>query len=393
LSPSTTPTSTAPGALAIDGADPVSPAMIPMISVKLTDADIEAATGVLKSGMLAQGKRVAEFEERFTAMSDARYGAACANGTCALSLAYEALFDAGDEVLVAGWTYVATASMVVARGAVPVFCDVDPHTYNLDPADAERRITSKTKAIAATHLYGCPADIDAIQALASKHNLRVIYDAAQAHLATHDGKGVGAFGDAITYSLYATKNMTTGEGGMVLTNEEPLDKRVRLLRSHGETAKYTHEFIGRNYRMSDIEGAIGCSQLGRIESLTSRRRQIAATIDTALVGIEGLHAPQTIAGDEHAYHLYAIRMDLERFTVSRDEFIKALNAEGIGTAVHYPKPLHDQPCFAQFITEPLPVSAKLASTLFCVPIHPDVTDEQAKMIGQAIAKVATAYRI
>lgn len=388
----TTTATTSEQALAINGADPVSKTMISMISVKLTDADINAATDVLKSGMLAQGKRVAEFEARFTRMSDAGFGAACANGTCALSLAYEALFDAGDEVLVPGWTYVATASMVVARGAIPVFCDVDPHTYNLDPADAERRITSKTKAIAVTHLYGCPADIEAIQALASKHNLRVIYDAAQAHMATHNGKGVGAFGDAITYSFYATKNMTTGEGGMVLTSDEAIDKRVRLLRSHGETSKYTHEFIGRNYRMSDIEGAIGCSQLDRIESLTNRRRQIASTLDAAIAGIDGLHAPRTIEGDEHAYHLYAIRMDPDAFTVSRDEFIKALNAEGVGTAVHYPKPLHDQPCFAKFITEPLPVSAKLATTLFCVPIHPDVTDEQASMIAQALTKVATAYR-
>ena len=378
--------------LAIDGGSPVSDAMINMISVKLTEADIEAATGVLKSGMLAQGKHVAEFETRFAQISDAALGAACANGTCALSLAYEALFDADDEVLVPGWTYVATASMVVARGATPVFCDVDPHTYNLDPADAERRITSKTKAIAVTHLYGCPADIEAIQSLASKHNLRVIYDAAQAHLATHNGKGVGAFGDAITYSFYATKNMTTGEGGMVLTNDEATDKRVRLLRSHGETSKYTHEFIGRNYRMSDIEGAIGCSQLDRIQSLTSRRREIASTIDRAMNDIAGLNAPQTIEGDEHAYHLYAIRMDLNAFTCDRDTFIKALNAEGVGTAVHYPKPLHDQPCFAEFITEPLPVSAELATTLFCVPIHPDVTDDQATMIALALAKVATAYR-
>jgi perosamine synthetase len=387
------PTTTTPRSqLAINGGAPVSDEKIQMISVKLTDRDIEAATGVLRSGMLAQGRHVAEFETRFAAISGARFGAACANGTCALSLAYEALFDAGDEVLVPGWTYVATASMVVARGAVPVFCDVDPETYNLDPADARRRITSRTKAIAATHLYGNPADIDAIQSLAATHNLRVIYDAAQAHLATHNGKGVGAYGDAVTYSFYPTKNMTTGEGGMVLTNDEALDKTARLLRSHGETAKYTHEHIGRNYRMSDIEGAIGCSQLDRIGSLTARRRAIAGMLDDAVAGIEGLHAPHALAGDGHAYHLYAVRMDPGAFTCDRDAFTSALNAEGVGTAIHYPKPLHDQPCFKGFITEPLPVSAGLARTLFCVPVHPDLSDTQTERIGQALSKVAEAYR-
>ena len=377
--------------LAINGGSPVSAETIPMISVQLTDADIKAATGVLRSGMLAQGKYVAQFESRFAPMSGARFGAACANGTCALSLAYEILFDAGDEVLVPGWTYVATASMIVARGATPVLCDVDPHTYNLDIADANSRITDRTTAIAATHLYGCPADIDAIQALADQHNLRVIYDAAQAHLATHNGKGVGAFGDAVTYSFYPTKNMTTGEGGMVLTNDEALDRQVRLLRSHGETSKYTHEFIGRNYRMSDIEGAIGCSQLDRIETLTKRRRAIAATLDDAIAGIEGLYAPHAIDGDEHAYHLYVIRMDLDAFTCDRDAFTTALNAEGVATAVHYPKPLHDQPCFARFVTEPLPVSTRLATTLLCVPVHPDLSDEQANLIGEALVKVARAF--
>ena len=385
-------TTTSKSQLAVNGGAPVSDTMIPMISVKLTERDIEAATGVLRSGMLAQGRHVAEFETRFAAISGAGLGAACANGTCALSLAYEVLFDAGDEVLVPGWTYVATASMVVARGATPVFCDVDPETYNLDPADAARRITSRTKAIAATHLYGNPADIDAIQALASKHSLRVIYDAAQAHLATHAGKGVGAFGDAVTYSFYPTKNMTTGEGGMVLTNDEAIDRMVRLLRSHGETTKYTHEYIGRNYRMSDIEGAIGCSQLDRIVALTRRRREIAAMLDDAIAGIDGLHAPRALAGDGHAYHLYAIRMDPGAFTVDREGLTKALNAEGVGTAIHYPKPLHDQPCFRDYVTEPLPVSAELATTLFCVPVHPDLSDKQSRRIGEALAKVAEAYR-
>jgi perosamine synthetase len=246
--------------LAISGGQPVSDQAVPFMSLGLTRDDIAAATAVLESGMLRSAKKCEELEARFAEASDARFGLTCANGTCALQLAYGATLERGDEVIVPAWTYIATASMLVAAGCKLVFCDSDPETYQIDVADAERRITPNTKAIACTHLYGNPVDIDAVEALAKKHGLRVIYDAAQAHLATYKGKGIGAFGDCVTYSFYATKNLGTGEGGLISTNDEGLKRTIELLRSHGESGKYLHESIGFNYRMNDITGAIGVQQ-------------------------------------------------------------------------------------------------------------------------------------
>jgi len=379
--------------LAVEGGSPVSSEPIPMIAVDIADADIDAVVRVLRSGMLAQGAHVAFLEERFAASTGADEAIACANGTCALQLAYAPLIKPGDDVLCPSWTYIATASMIVAAGANPVFCDADPATYNIDVADAERRITPKTTAIAVTHLYGAPVDIDAVQTLADRHNLRVIYDAAQAHGATYRSRGLGAFGDAVTYSFYATKNMTTGEGGMVTVNDADLARQVRLLRSHGETQKYTHDLIGFNYRMSDVEAALGCSQLDRLDTSTKRRQANAALLDEMIGAIPGLTPPAVADGAEHVYHLYAVRMDLDAFTVNRDEFVEALRAEGVQCAVHYPKPVHRQPVFSEYADVDLPVCDALAKTLFCIPVQPKLTEAQIALVGAALAKVAQAYAV
>ena len=267
----TAPARSAASTLAIDGGTPVRPAgkKIPLISAKLDRTDIDAAIGVLESGMLRAGPKAAEFEKQFAAKTGAARALTCANGTCALQLAYLAALGLpaqgardGQEVIVPSWTYIATASMLVACGLTPVFCECDPETYTIDPDDAARRVTKNTVGIAATHLYGNPVDIDGVQRLAGSLGLKVVYDAAQSHFATWKGKGIGAFGDAVTYSFYATKNLATGEGGMVTTNDETIARSMGLLRSHGETEKYLHESVGFNYRMTDIEAAIGLSQLG-----------------------------------------------------------------------------------------------------------------------------------
>jgi len=223
----------------------------------LSEADIAAAMVVLKSGMLRAWKKCEELEQRMGQMSGAKHAMTCSNGTCALQLAYEPLFERGDEVLVPAWSYIATASMLVARGCVPVFVDALPETGQIDMADAARKLTPRTRGIAATHMYGCPVDIDAVQSLAAKHNLKVVYDAAQAHLSTYKGKGIGEFGDCVTYSFYATKNLPTGEGGLITCNNDQLARQIKLLRSHGETDKYLHEQVGYNYRLNDIAGALG----------------------------------------------------------------------------------------------------------------------------------------
>lgn len=378
--------------LALKGGTPVSTTAVPFMSVGLTEPDIQAAIAVLRSGMLRSAKKCEELEQRFAALSDAAYAMTCANGTCALQLAYEPLFQPGDDVLVPAWSYIATVSMVVARGGNPIFVDANPHTFQIDAADAARKITPKTTAIAATHLYGCPVDIAAIQSLAAKHNLKVIYDAAQSHLATYQGKGIGAYGDAVTYSFYATKNLSTGEGGLVTCNDEALARQIKLLRSHGETDKYVHAQVGYNYRMNDITGALGCSRLDRLEEETRRRHDAAVRFDAILADIDGIAAPTTTPGGTSVYHLYVCRMDLSKFRTTRDEFCNALKAEGVPTAVHYPRSLTRQPAFTRFVKDHPPVADKLSSEVFALPMHHALTDEHINVIGESLRKVANALK-
>lgn len=386
------PKSEAAKALAVNGGTPVSAKPVPFMSTALSPEDIEACVGVLRSGMLRAASKCAELEERWATLTEAKHAMTCANGTCALQLAYEPLFRRGDEVLVPAWSYIATVSMVVARGATPVFVDANPDTMQIDVRDAARKVTRNTTAIACTHLYGCPVDIDGVQALAEKHNLMVIYDAAQAHLATYKGRGLGAFGDVVTYSLYATKNLATGEGGIVTCNDDGLAQEIKLLRSHGETGKYLHESVGYNYRLNDMAGAIGCSRLDRLADQTTQRRRNAAWYDAIIKKIEGLKAPTTTPGAESAYHLYTVQLELGRFTCTRDEFCKALNAEGVPTATHYPRALPKQPALAEWDGEDCPVADALANKVFCLPMHHDLSDDHFRIVEEALHKVVNVYR-
>lgn len=379
-------------ALAVHGGAPVSKTPVPFMSTGLVQADIDQALAVLKSGMLRAAKKCEELEKRFGEMTAAKHMMTCANGTCALQLAYEPLFQPGDEILVPAWSYIATVSMIVARGCTPVFVDALPDTFQIDMADAAKKITPKTRGIAATHLYGCPVDIDAVQAVAAKHELKVVYDAAQSHLATWKGQGLGKFGDCVTYSFYATKNLGTGEGGAISCNDDALARSIKLLRSHGETDKYLHESVGYNYRMNDITGAIGCSKLDRLDAQTKQRQANAARYDAILNAIPGLIAPKTTPGGEAVFHLYVAKLDLSKFKCTRDEFCKALGAEGVPTAVHYPRPLPKQPALSKWDKKDCPVSDKLSTQVFALPMHHDLTDEHFRTLEAALKKVANAYR-
>ena len=386
------PTDPKTAALAVNGGTPVSAKAVPFMSTALTEGDINSVVAVLKTGMLRAASKCAELEEKWAKLTEARYAMTCANGTCALQLAYEPLIKPGDEVLVPAWSYIATVSMIVARGATPVFVDALPDTYQMDPKDAARKVTGNTTAIAATHLYGCPVDIDGFQGLAEKHNLMVIYDAAQSHLATYKGRGIGAFGDAVTYSLYATKNFATGEGGFVTCNDEGLAREIKLLRSHGETDKYLHESVGYNYRMNDLTGALGLSRLERLEAQTKARQDAAAKYDKIISKIPGIKTPVTTPGAQAVYHLYTVQLDLSKFRCTRDEFCKALGAEGVPTATHYPRSLPKQPALSQWDTNDCPVADSLAAKVFCLPIHHDLTEDHFRIVGEALNKVAGAYK-
>ncbi|MEM9166759.1 MAG: DegT/DnrJ/EryC1/StrS family aminotransferase [Planctomycetota bacterium] len=381
--------------LAAQGGTPVFETPVPFMAPKLHRQDIDAATAVLESGMLRAAGNCAELETQFADKSGAAHGLTCANGTCALQLAYEALLQPGDEVICPAWTYIATASMLVARGCKVVFCDSLEDTMQVDPEDVRRRITPNTKAIAVTHIYGMPVDIHAIQAIASEHGLKVIYDCAQAHLATYNGKGIGAYGDACTYSFYATKNLGTGEGGIITVNDQDLANEISLIRSHGEPEKYLHTRIGFNYRMNDITGAIGLSRLQRLLDETNKRRAAADLYDQHLASIDAVASPTRTAGADSAWHLYSVKLDIERLSCTRDEFGKALMAEGVPNAVHYPKSLTDQPAFADVVkqngNDHPPIARKLADRVLSLPMHHELTEDQIKGVAEAVNKVAAAY--
>ncbi|HRQ72089.1 MAG TPA: DegT/DnrJ/EryC1/StrS family aminotransferase [Phycisphaerales bacterium] len=379
--------------LALNGGTPVSATPVPFMKPQLHRADIDAAIAVLESGMLRAAGRCEELERRLAEMSDARHGLTCSNGTTALQLAYGALFSPGDEILVPAWTYIATVSMVVAAGCTPIFVDCLDDTFQMDPADAARKVTPRTRGIAATHLYGCPVDIDAFQSLAARHGLKVVYDAAQSHLARYAGRGIGAFGDAVTYSFYATKNLGTGEGGLLSVNDDAIAREIALLRSHGETEKYLHERIGFNYRMNDITGAIGCSRLDRLPAETAARQAAAARFDAILADVEGLTAPTVTPKAEAVWHLYTVKMDLSRFTCTRDEFCAALKAEGVPTAVHYPRATVDQPALAAWNRHDTPIASSLSERVFCLPMHHALTEEHFRTVEESLRKVAEAYRV
>ena len=366
---------------------------VPFMLTALDQADIDAATAVLRSGMLRSASQCAALELKFAELSGAKHAMTCANGTCALQLAYEPLFEPGDEVLVPAWSYIATASMLVARGCKPIFVDAIEETGQIDLADAARRVTPRTRGIAATHMYGCPVDIGATQALAAKHGLRVVYDAAQAHLSTYKGRGIGEFGDAVTYSFYATKNLGTGEGGLISCNDDKLARDIQLLRSHGETEKYLHERVGYNYRMNDITGAIGLSRLGRLARETKARQEAAVRYGEILAKVPGFVPLKITAGATSAYHLYTVRLDLGVLKATREQVMKDLGALGVPTALHYPRSLPEQPAFARLLEGQgtWPVAERLAKTVMSLPMHHGLTDEHFATIEHGLRTVAERY--
>jgi perosamine synthetase len=331
---------------------------------------------------------VEDFEARFARAAGAKFAVAVSSGTAGLYLAYWALLSPGDEIIVPDFTFVATASMAVAAGLRPVFADVDPKTFTLDPTDVERRITRRTRAIVPVHLYGHPANVSGLMRLARRHHLRVIWDAAQAHGASFRGRDVGSFPDVVCYSFYPSKNMTTGEGGMLTTSNPSLAAEFRLLRSHGEESRYHHTRLGFNFRLTDIAGALGREQLKKLSGGVKRRRRNAAVLVRGLAGLQGLDLPGVAPGAAHAFNLFTIRLDPHALRISRDCFQKALARQGIETAVHYPVPLHRQPIFkGHGIDRDFPVSTRLAKTVLSLPVHPGLSSSNLQHIVRTVRGV------
>lgn len=356
--------------------------MIPIAKPLIDNEEIEEVIKVLKSGFIAQGPKVAFFEEVFGEYIGTKHAAATSSGTTALHLALLAAgIGSGDEVITTPFTFIATTNSVLYVGAKPVFADIDPGTYNLDPGKIEDVITDKTKAMIPVHLYGQPADMDAICKIARDHDIKVIEDAAQAHGARFKGKNVGSFGDAACFSFYPTKNMTTSEGGMITTNNHEIDQTVRTLRAHGEKERYEHSTLGYNFRMTDIAAAIGIAQLKKLEKFNQKRIENAEYLTEHIEKIDGIEPPFIQENVHHVFHQYTIKVDGNK----RDELIRFLNDHLIGTGIHYPIPVYKQKLYQDLgIHAECREAEKAAAEVVSIPVHPALKVDDLEKIVQTL---------
>jgi dTDP-4-amino-4,6-dideoxygalactose transaminase len=329
----------------------------------------------MASGSLAQGPRVREFEEAFAAFIGAAHAVATSSGTTALHLALLGYgIGEGDEVVTVPFTFIASANSILYTGARPVFVDISADDFTMDVAQVEAAVTPRTRAIMPVSLYGQPARMDEITEIAERHGLAVVEDSCQAHGAAIGDRKSGTWG-AGTFSFYPTKNMTTGEGGMLTTDDGALAERVRLLREHGMKVRYHHEMVGYNFRMTDIAAAIGLAQLPKLPAANERRRAIAARYDAELRGVV---TPRVRPGVTHVFHQYTIRV------AQRDLFAERLKERGVGSAIYYPIPVHRQKPFLAlgFGDVTFPVTEELTEQVLSIPVHPSLSDDEvAAVIG------------
>ena len=361
---------------------------IPAAKPLIGDDERAAVDRVLSSGMVAQGPEVAAFEQEFGAhFVEGRPTVAVNSGTSGLHLGLLAAgVGPGDEVIVPSFTFAATANAVALTGATAVFADIEPDTFTLDPASVEAAVTDRTRGILPVHLYGHPARMTQLEAIAEQRGLALYEDAAQAHGAALHGRSVGTFGIMTMFSLYPTKNMTSGEGGMVVTADEETARRVRLLRNQGMERQYENELIGFNARMTDIHAAIGRVQLTKVEGWTESRRANAAFFDESLTGVT---TPPVADGARHVYHQYTIRVEDDR-----DGFVRALKEEyAIGSGVYYPIPNHRLPSLEKYAPGlDLPQTERAAREAVSLPVHPSLSADDLERIVAAVNALAGAGR-
>ncbi|MFH2111182.1 MAG: DegT/DnrJ/EryC1/StrS family aminotransferase [Candidatus Bathyarchaeota archaeon] len=378
--------------LASKGGKAASPKRISIAKPIISPGVLGEIKDVLESGQLRQGRRVREFEALFAEKVGARHAYAVCNGTAALHVAYLSAVRPGDEVLVPSFTFLATASMVYYSMARPVFADIDPETYLIDLEDVKEKITPRTRAVVPVHLFGNAADIRGLQDLCEDHGLTLIHDSAQAHGTRYDGRDVGGIGDLGCYSFYPSKTLTTGEGGMVTTDDEGLYRRGVLLRAHGDDGRYHHIMMGFNYRLTELAAVLGLDQMRQFDGFLKRRRRCGEYLRREIGRVEGLHPQKVTPKVDHSYSYFSLTMDPDRFRCTRDQFLEALTAENIECAVHYPAPLTEQPAVKELLDPaPCPVSEAVSERIFSLPMHPALTDEDLERIVAGVEKVAGYY--
>ncbi len=351
--------------------------MIPIAKPWIGEEEKREVEKVLDSGYLASGEWVKRFEKEFSSYINVKHALATTNGTQALILALEAVDVKNKEVLVPSFTFIASATSIIRAGGKPVFVDIDEKTYTMDVEDLKKKIRDKTKAIMPVHLYGQPANMDKIMEIADENNLYVIEDAAQAHGAEWRGKKVGGIGNIATFSFYPTKNMTTGEGGMVTTNDDELAYKVAMLRNHGQKERYFHEELGWNYRMTNIAAAIGIIQLKKLDKGNNIRIKNAGYYNGNLEEI--VITPHKDKRAKHVYHQYTIRVK------KREKLIEEFKKEGIGFGIYYPLGIHEQPIMKKLgYTINLPTTERLCKEVISIPVHPLITEEDREKIVNVI---------
>ena len=356
---------------------------IPITNIPITEVDKREVMRVLDSGVLAQGDWVTEFEKEFAEFCGVKHAIAVNNGTAALHTAlFAAGIKKGDEVITSPFTFVATANAILMCGAKPVFVDINPETYNIDSSKIKSAITKKTKAIIPVDLYGHIADVSELESIAKEHKLKLIFDAAQSVAAEFNGKKSGSFGDVTSFSLYATKNLMCGEGGVVTTNNDKIAKIARQFRNHGQGEQYEYIQMGYNYRMTNISAAIALSQLQRLEKNTNNRRNNASFYSKTLSGIEGIKIPLQKEGYKHVFHQYTLRIENSCKNGKRDNILQYLNDNGIGARIYYPKPLHLHKHFKQlgYKKGDFPISEKSSQEVLSLPVHPKLTNKERNYI-------------
>lgn len=359
--------------------------MIQVSKVDLGDTAAENVLAVLESGRLAQGPFVEQLEAGFCEIADTKHAIAVMSGTVALVAAIEGLkLEPGDEVITSPFTFVASVNAILEAGATVRFADIGDD-FCLDPAGIEAGLTDRTKAIMPVHLYGLTADMGPIVEIAEKHSLGLVEDAAQAHLAEWNGQRAGSFGIGC-FSLYATKNLTTGEGGIVTTNDDDLADRLRVLRNQGMRARYQYEVVGHNWRMTELQAAVGVSQLPVLADRTARRAANAAYLNEHLADITGLVLPSEPQGRRHAWHQYTVRIT-DDAPVSREEFADELAANGVGSGIYYPKTAFDYDCYRahdRVIETSVPVAEQAARSVLSLPVHPFLTEQELETVVSAV---------
>jgi perosamine synthetase len=354
--------------------------MIPIAKPVIGDEEKNAVIRVLESGILAHGPEVDRFEEEFASYIGTKHAAALTNGTAAIHLALAAMgVGPGDEVVTTAFSFIASATPILYLGAKPCFADIDPRTFNMDPVSLKKAITPRTKAVIPVHLYGQSADMDAIMEVAG--DIPVLEDCAQSHGAIFNGRKVGTFGRCGMFSFYPTKNMTSGEGGMVVSDDREFIERIKLLRNHGQIAQYDHRAIGFNLRLTSIGAAIGREQLKKLDDFNRTRMTNAHTLDEGLSGIEGLETPYVDPRAKHVYHQYTIRLSRDR-----DGFAKRLMENGIDNKVYYPTTIASSPVMKGYVERTFPVAEKTCKEVLSIPVHPMVSQTDLDTIIDGVKR-------